>query len=106
MNMDSSAALALNLREGLGKAKHICIQELWMQETIKAGRMSLDKVAGEHNPADFFYKRAIRGQDRLSDGDAGIPLSVTSVQHATAGRRGEGHDRHGESGCAACGGVF
>jgi hypothetical protein len=31
MSMDSSAALALNLREGLGKAKHIDIQELWMQ---------------------------------------------------------------------------
>ena len=27
-----------------------------MQETIKAGRMSLDKVAGEHNPADLFTK--------------------------------------------------
>ena len=56
MSMGSSAALALNLRQGLGKAKHICIQELWMQEAIKAGRISVDKFPGEHNPADLFTK--------------------------------------------------
>eukprot|EP00972_Heterocapsa_arctica_P052901 7787092-Heterocapsa_arctica.AAC.1 len=52
MSMDSSAALALNQREGLGKAKHIDIQEVWMQAAVKEKRLALDKVAGEHNPAD------------------------------------------------------
>eukprot|EP00972_Heterocapsa_arctica_P070404 10399175-Heterocapsa_arctica.AAC.1 len=43
MSMGSSAALALNQREGLGKAKHIDIQELWMQAAIKESRLALDK---------------------------------------------------------------
>eukprot|EP00972_Heterocapsa_arctica_P088954 13117943-Heterocapsa_arctica.AAC.1 len=56
MSMDLSAALALNQRERLGKAKHIEIQELWMQAARKEGRPALDKVAGEHNPADLLTK--------------------------------------------------
>ena len=56
LGMDSSAALALNQREGLGKAKHICIQELWMQDAIKQKKLTLNKVPGEHNPADLFTK--------------------------------------------------
>ena len=64
MSMGSSAALALNLRQGLGKAKHICIQELWMQEAIRAGRVSVDRVPGEHNPADFFTNRL--SEDRIA----------------------------------------
>ena len=56
LNMDSTAALALNQREGLGRAKHIRIQDLWMQEAVREKRLSLSKVPGEHNPADLFTK--------------------------------------------------
>ena len=56
LSMDSAAALALNQREGLGRAKHIRIQDLWMQEAVREKRLTLSKVPGEHNPADLFTK--------------------------------------------------
>ena len=35
-----------------------------MQEAIKAGRMSLDSVPGEHSPADLFTKGL--SEDRIA----------------------------------------
>ena len=54
--LDSSAALSLISKEGLGKAKYIELQHLWLQEAIKNGRMKARKVPGEINPADLFTK--------------------------------------------------
>ena len=56
MHMDSSAALSLLHREGLGKTKHIAIQHLWLQEVIKHKRMVVLKIAGESNPSDLMTK--------------------------------------------------
>ena len=44
--LDSSAALSLCEREGLGLAKHIDIQYLWLQERIKAGDLHLKNIFG------------------------------------------------------------
>ena len=43
-------------REGLGKAKHIEIQYLWLQEAIRRKRLVGLKVAGEANPSDLMTK--------------------------------------------------
>ena len=56
MHMDSSSALSLIHREGLGKAKHISIQYLWLQDAVKHGRMVCLKIAGESNPSDLMTK--------------------------------------------------
>ena len=52
----SSAALSLVHREGLGKAKHIESQHLWLQEAVKAKRLVAKKVASEENVADLMTK--------------------------------------------------
>ena len=43
---DSSVALALTQRTGLGKAKHIEVQRLWVQEAVKAVRIPCTKWPG------------------------------------------------------------
>jgi hypothetical protein len=53
---DSSAAKSFASRRGLGKLRHICIKDLWLQEEVKVGRIRLQKVQGEYNPADLLTK--------------------------------------------------
>ncbi len=56
LSMDASAAIAMLNRDGLGKARHIGTQFMWMQECIRDGRIKLTKVGTNKNPADLFTK--------------------------------------------------
>ena len=58
--MDSSAALSLLSRKGLGKAKHIELQHLWLQDAVKQGRISVHKIHTVENPADLMTKALSR----------------------------------------------
>ena len=54
--LDSTAAIGTVGKTGLGKAKHIQIQDLWLQNSIKDGRVVAKKVHTSDNPADVFTK--------------------------------------------------
>ena len=53
---DSTAAIGICGRQGLGKLRHIACQTLWVQQRVRRGDFELRKVAGEVNPADLFTK--------------------------------------------------
>ena len=53
---DSSAAICISRRRGLGKVKHIHVGDLWMQERLRNQDCSLDKMLGCEHPADVFTK--------------------------------------------------
>jgi hypothetical protein len=56
VGMDASAALGLINRQGLGKARHIETQWLWIQQATREGRVLMNKIPGKENPADLFTK--------------------------------------------------
>ena len=56
MRSDSSAALAMSQRVGLGKVRHIDIHMLWIQERVQRGDIILKKVGGENNISDALTK--------------------------------------------------
>ena len=56
LHLDSQATLCLLCRRGLGRAKHIELQHLWLPEAVKAGRIATAKVRTEVNPADLMTK--------------------------------------------------
>ena len=62
---DSSAAKGIPYRMGLGKARHIEVNQLWLQDNVHAGKIVLSKVAGTDNRADILTKhvsaRALEG---------------------------------------------
>ena len=62
--MDSSAALSLSDRRGLGKAKHIDLQHLWLQDAAKEKRIHPHKVHTDVNPADLMTKPL--SEDRIT----------------------------------------
>ena len=53
---DSSAALGIAQRQGMGKVRHIRTQALWVQEVRATGRLSYKKVLGTRNPSDILTK--------------------------------------------------
>ena len=63
LHVDSSSAIAIMNRKGLGKAKHIELQDLWLQDAVRAGKIKTLKIWGEINPADLFTKHL--SQDKI-----------------------------------------
>ena len=55
-HLDASATMCLVNRRGLGMAKHVDTQNLWIQEASTAGRFVTKKVGTNVNPADMMTK--------------------------------------------------
>eukprot|EP00969_Alexandrium_andersonii_P008858 387398-Alexandrium_andersonii.AAC.1 len=53
---DSSAALGICNRSGIGKVRHLAMSLLWVQERLREGTLSLSKCQGGFNPADLCTK--------------------------------------------------
>ncbi|CAE8734515.1 unnamed protein product [Polarella glacialis] len=53
---DSTACIAADSKEGLGKMRHIQTQYLWVQQLIKDKQIIVVKVKGSENPADILTK--------------------------------------------------
>ena len=53
---DSTAAIGICRRKGLGKIRHLHVGDLWVQDRLKAGDFKLEKVLGTENCADMLTK--------------------------------------------------
>ena len=62
---DSSAAMGICGRSGLGKLRHVQTHTLWVQERVRTGAIQLRKVNGLVNPADLFTKH-LSSRDRVT----------------------------------------
>ena len=56
VHTDASAAKAIAPRKGLGKVRHIEVNQLWIQDKVGSGDVELHKIAGVVNPADALTK--------------------------------------------------
>ena len=63
---DSSAAIGICGRSGLGKLRHVQTHTLWVQERVRTGAIELRKVHGLVNPADLFTKH-LSSRERMSE---------------------------------------
>ena len=53
---DSSAAVGICARTGIGKVRHLATGQLWVQERIRSGAFRLYKLPGVDNPGDICTK--------------------------------------------------
>ena len=53
---DSSAAKGMASRKGLGKVRHVEVNQLWVQQNVGSGEIELRKVEGVKNLADALTK--------------------------------------------------
>ena len=56
---DSLASKGMCARQGLGKVRHLDVQDLWVQQRLRNGDFSLYKAKGGDNPGDIFIKASL-----------------------------------------------
>jgi len=62
INTDASAAKGIANRRGLGKVRHIAVNQLWIQDRIAKGDLTISKVNGKENLADILTKH-VKSED-------------------------------------------
>ena len=86
---DSSAALGIAQRAGIGKVRHLRTQGLWVQEVRVSGRIVNKKILGTKNPADLMTKHMTADLARqhletlnmtLADGRSEVAPTLNSVE--------------------------
>eukprot|EP00973_Karenia_brevis_P058225 8106061-Karenia_brevis.AAC.1 len=53
LGTDSRAAKSFVCRRGLGKMRHL---DLWLQKEVYDGKLVVEQIPGEENPADLMTK--------------------------------------------------
>ncbi len=56
VHADSSAAIGICRRCGIGKVRHLAVAQLWVQDLVRDKTCRLFKVLGTENPADLLTK--------------------------------------------------
>ena len=56
LKTDASAALGVAQRLGIGKIRHIEVNQLWLQEKVYKGEIIVEKVSTDENLADALTK--------------------------------------------------
>ena len=87
MKSDASAAIGIAHRIGVGKVRHIEVNQLWLQEKISRKEITLEKVPTGANLADALTK----GVDAISMGRHldGVGGEILHDRHALAPRLGD-----------------
>ena len=60
LHADSSAAVGICKRSGIGRVRHLAVGQFWVQERLRAGDFKLFKISGVENPADLLTKHLSR----------------------------------------------
>ena len=55
--VDSSAAVGMVNRSGVGLVRHFDVKDLWVQERVKRGSFSIAHMSGYVNPTDVATKK-------------------------------------------------
>ena len=56
IQVDANATIGTLHRRGLGKLRHVEVEELWLQQEISRKKISVSKVRGTENTADIGTK--------------------------------------------------
>jgi hypothetical protein len=84
VHADSSAAIGICRRSGIGKVRHLAVAQLWVQDLVRSKLCRLHKVLGTENPADLMTKPLARTE---IDGHLGrLGLSRATGRAETAPR--------------------
>jgi hypothetical protein len=62
VHADSSAAIGICRRSGIGKVRHLAVAQLWVQDLVRSSECRLYKVLGTENPADLMTKPLPRAE--------------------------------------------
>ena len=100
LRTDASAAKGIATRRGLGKVRHIEVNQLWLQEKVNSGEIQVMKVKGEGNLADGLTKPlegpGVKKHVELTKQEIVAGRSVLTPEFETAEDRDPEEDREDE----------
>ena len=76
---DSSAAKGISSRRGLGKVRHVELNQLWLQDQVARGRIAVRKLRGEDNFSDSLTKHSCA--ERIRQTMRGTLQKITPGRH-------------------------
>ncbi len=87
---DASAAIGIANRVGVGKVRHIEVNQLWLQENIYEGEIETIKVRTDENLADALTKAV--SAKILNEHVNGVGAQIRSDRHLLVPKLNEGED--------------
>ncbi len=82
VHADSSAAIGICRRNGIGKVRHLAVAQLWVQDLVRSGECRLYKVLGTENPADLMTKPLPRAEIDSHLGRLGLSRATGRAESA------------------------
>ena len=79
LNTDASAAIGIASRRGLGKVQRIGVSQLWLQQRVANGDLSVQKVDGVSNLADALTNHLQKGP--LASPMGSVRLEIRDGRH-------------------------
>ena len=76
VHADSSAAIGICNRCGIGKVRHLAVAQLWVQDLVRSKACRLHKVLGTENPADLMTKPLPRSEIDAHLGRLGLSRAI------------------------------
>lgn len=74
---DSAAARGISHRRGVGRVRHLNIEDLWVQEKVEGGSLTIEKVDTRENKGDI-------GTKPLDGSKLTHLLSLTSLERVSS----------------------
>ena len=62
---DSSSAVAITVRRGLGRLRHLNVKRMWLQQEVREKRLTVSRVASAQNVSDLFTKALLGPRFRV-----------------------------------------
>ena len=84
---DSSSAIGVAIRRGVGKIRHLETGSLWLQQAVAQKRFLVTKVDGKKNPADARTKH-VEG-NKLCEHMRMVNLHISEGRHHLAPHQAE-----------------
>ena len=85
---DASAAIGIANRVGIGKVRHIEVNQLWLQEKVYGGEIETVKVKTDENMADALTK-AVNAKS-LAEHISGVGAEIRMGRHLLVPKLNEG----------------
>ena len=79
LKTDASAAKGIASRKGLGKIRHLEVNQLWLQDKVASGEVELEKVDGKVNRADALTKAV--NSEELRSHIEWVNMELTKGRH-------------------------
>ena len=80
INTDASAAKGIAPQKGLGKVRHIEVNQLWLQDKVGKGEIEVRKISGGSNIADALTKHV--ESDKIKRHIISIIVQVRNDRHS------------------------